>query len=612
MSALQETGRVEQDGGLKFYEQDIVQLDYIYTEDVIVDFDVRYNKPGFGLIVSVYDPWNGTGASSKRMLLAKVGSMECSFYEKTATGQELLKKESCTLVPDGKEYKFRFRKTGTMLYIYESVADDDKLLARCSIGESYDRFTLGIYSGAGNTVLSMNIEDDYPNAWGTSIKNTNGGRLSFEANGFTAENAENAIEVIRENIPLETGRYFLSFKTSPLGDGAKADCYVFPSKEPRIKAKEKNLLKLDEEKYDSQPYFDITNPQDVTVLFELQDCEIKNVAIKEDAREDYVSTGKKISARDGSFLQIALDKINSVHWKGTVDGIPEVGLDETPPYGIFVYDKHGLTKDACHIQYGKEYDFDLENYGSVWILEVRDGDDSLYYGSFPKGEPTAKIFFNVSGSISEISVTDTEGKKKDVIHQRTIHKSVPKDVESPVIIVGEDGVPFDISAAYRVLKDGSYYFTDWEREVFQARHTLNLQKEALGDTDVILYGLREEGDMTRIYDVEDEEHVNSIDAVTKRYDLVSGDHYTMPDGQTIVVDDEVGRKGYTAFIVDYLKKDSYAINEKDAYEVMVSTKDENAATYFDMADSGEIQEYKILDLAPADDRYIVLRRAEKA
>ena len=43
---------------------------------------------------------------------------------------------------------------------------------------------------------------------------------------------------------------------------------------------------------------------------------------------------------------------------------------------------------------------------------------------------------------------------------------------------------------------------------------------------------------------------------------------------------------------------------------MRSTKDEGTFICYDMKESGEIHEYKILDFTPEDDKYIVLRRPE--
>ena len=83
MRALQKNGRVEQAGGMKFYEQDVV-----------------YAMPGFGLVIKAYDRWAGAESVNGKKVVAKVGSMECSFYEKDAE-QALLKKESCLLSPDG-------------------------------------------------------------------------------------------------------------------------------------------------------------------------------------------------------------------------------------------------------------------------------------------------------------------------------------------------------------------------------------------------------------------------------------------------------------------------------------------------------------------------------
>ena len=610
MRALQKKGRVEQAGGMKFYEQDVVMLNYLYTEDVTVNVDVVYAMPGFGLVIKAYDRWAGAESVNGKKVVAKVGSMECSFYEKDAE-QALLKKESCLLSPDGEKHHLVFRKSGTNLYVYE----DKALLGRCAIGEDYDRYTLGIYSSAGNTVFRMDIKDSCPGSWGTSVQNTNGGRLSFTANGFKVENAENAAEVIQESILVPGGtdgkkRYFLSYKAVPVDGELHASCFVFPSKEPKIKAKEKNLLRYDKEKYGDAPYFDVDGDTEVTILFEVYSGEIKNVAIKEDWREDYVPSETEPRERSGSSLTVGLADVGCVTWLGHAEAIPVRKLDEEPTYGIIVYGKHGVSIDESHMEYNKDYRFRFKNNGDIWAFDIMDGDKTVCHESFVAGRPNFSIFSNVTGVIHDIEIEDLSGNKKSVMHQRTVHKSVPSDITSPIIVAGSDDVPFDLSASYRVLPDGSYYFTNWEREVFPVRQKLALARPALSDIDIVVYGLKEDGDMKKIYDVPDADHINSIDAVTERYDSISSDHFSLQKNQTIVLDDEISRKDYKGFIVDYLKQDSYAVNEKDGYEVTVSSKDNDTSTYYDLSESGEVHEYRVTGLSPADDSYIVLRKGE--
>ena len=612
MKALQKNGRVEQAGGMKFYEQDVVMLDYLYTEDVTVEMDVVYAMPGFGLVIEAYDRWAGTESVDGKKVVAKVGSMECSFYEKDAE-LLLLKKESCLLSPDGAKHHLVFRKSGTNLYVYE----DESLLGRCSIGEDYDRYTLGIYSSAGNTVVRMDIKDSCPGSWGTSVQNTNGGRLSFEANGFKVENAENAVEVIQENIPVAGGgdgkkRYFLTYNAVPVDGELHASCFVFPSNEPKIKAHEKSLLKYEKEKYGDTPYFDVDEDMDVTILFEVYSGEVKNIAIKEDWREDYVPSEAEPKERAGSCIKVGLADVGCVTWLGHVESIPVRKLDEEPTYGIVGYGKHGISIDESHMEYNKDYRFLFKNNGEIWGFDIMDGDRTICHKSFVAGQPNFSIFSNVTGVVHDIEIEDLAGKKKSVMHQRTAHKSVPSDITSPIIVTGSDDIPFDLSASYRVLPDGSYYFTNWEREVFSVRRKLALAHPALSDIDIVVYGLKEDGDMDKVYNIPDTDHVNSIDAVTERYDSISSDHFVLQRNQTIVMDDEASQKDYKGFIVDYLKQDSYAINEKNGYEVVVSSKDDDTNTYYDLSESGEIHEYKITDLSPEDDSYIVLRKgAEK-
>lgn len=598
---------------MRFYEQDVIMLSYLYTEDVTIDFDVDYAMPGFGIVFSAYNKWDGKTRSEAKMLLAKVGTLEFSVYEKVLGQQSRIHQESNTFQPDGKMHHIRFVKRGSYLYAFEDSVSGEDLLGQYNIGESYDRFYIGVYSNGGNTVQKMEIRDERPSEWNTNIENTNGGRVVFHQNGFEVDGAENAIEVIREDIPLDPGRYFFEYKTAPVDDECKVNAYVFPSSEPKIEAKEKNLLKLDEFHYGKIPYFDIAEKTHVTVLFQAYAGIVSGITIKKDPAQVFVSTNDQTDARAGSYLQINLKSLDSIRWTGTIYNVPYKEIDSQPVYSVFSYGKRQVNLDSGNINKNVSYDYELKLSGGVWIFRIFLGGKEVHYSAYVAGEESAKIFDNVSGKIEKITIVEKNGKERDVLYQRTIKKFVPASIQSPIIVTDHDSIPFDLSASYRKLPNGKYFFTNWEREVFKPDRILDLAKPLCGSTDIVLYGIRGSYNMDAIYDVPKKELVNSIDAVADQYDEITSDNYEIRKDQTIVISDTLNRTEYSAFIIDYLKNDNYAINkgENGEYELDIATAKEDINTLYDVSDGGEIHSYQLLDIeSPGDDNYIVLRRNE--
>lgn len=613
---LQKNARVETAGGMHFYEQDIVLLGYLYTSDIKVDFEVEYNMPGFGLVIASYTKGMDVMQEANRVTIAKVGNLDFHVFKREFGRQEEFYTESNFLVPDGKTHKIRFVKEGTYLSAYEVSEEKETRLGMCDLQDEQDRYYIGIYSNKGNTVKDIDIYDSRPREWMTNIHNTNGGRIGFQQDYFTIENADKPIEALQENIAINPGRYFLSYDMEPVNGVCDLEVFLFKSGEKNIKPEEKSLLKQDKEEYGESWYFDIDEACDITVLVRGMSGKIGRLAIKEDPLQDYVSTGELTEERTGSFLQVNLGNIQKVEWDGYVEDIPRNKLEEKIQHSIMTYGTTMVGLNETGIDLEKKYSFVLEKRGGTWIFTINDGDEQVYYKAFAEGEKEVRIFDNISGYIDKIITTDDKGEERNVLYQRTIRKYIPTEITSPIIITDKDDVPFDLSSAYRRLPDGRYYFTNWEREIFEPARSLSLAKKLNGSTDVIVYGVEQEFDWDKIYDVEDIDHVNSIDLFLKKYDQISSDLFSIKKDQYITLDDEVLEKKYKYYIIDYMKNDSYAINitvDGGMYEVDIATENENINTYYDMAQDGQVRMYKKLDAVdPQGDQYIVLRKNEAA
>lgn len=611
---LQKNARVETVEGMHFYEQDVVLLGYLYTSDIKVDFDIEYNMPGFGLVISSYTKGMDVMKESNHVTIAKVGNLDFDVYKREFGQQTHFYTESNFLIPDGKVHRIRFVKDGTYLSVYEVVGKEERRLGRCDLQDDQDRFYIGIYSNKGNTVRTMDVYDGRPREWMTNIQNSNGGRISFQQDYITIENADKPIEALQENITIKPGRYFLAFDTEPVNGTFDIEVFLFETDVKGIKPEKKNLLKKNVEEYGDVWYFDVDHACDVTVLARGRSGRIGRFAIKKDPLQDYVSTSANTEERTGSFLQINLINIQKVEWSGYVEDIPHNKLEESIQHSILTYGSTMIGLSETTIDLKKSYDFSLEKRGGTWLFEIKDGDSQVFYKAFAEGEKEVRVFDNLSGYIDKIVVTDDKGETRNVLYQRTIRKYIPTEITSPIIITDKDDVPFDLSSSYRKLPDGRYYFTNWEREVFEPTRNLSLEKKLNGSTDVIIYGVEQDYDASKIYDVEDIDHINSVDLFLKKYDQISADRFNIKKDQFITLDDEVLEHKYKSFIVDYMKNDSYTINtstDGSVYEVDIATENENINTYYDMAQDGQVRMYKKLDLiSPQDGQYIVLRKNE--
>ena len=614
---FQNNARVEHaDEGMRFYEQDIVLVTYIYDGDVTIETRVKYNMPGFGIVINSYNEHKTVDDEPMYGLLMKLGDASLSTYQQKFGQLARIHNDSCVITPDEKWHLLRFKKTGLYIYLYEVTDYEEKLIGYYKAKkEELNRFRIGIYSNKDNIVSKFDIYDNRPEFWFTNIQNTNGGRVSFAKDEICVEQAEKDIEIEQECISLPKGRYFFSYKTSPVDNILKADAYIFDSTEDKIHAKEKNLLKYDEKKYGDVPYFDIENEdKKVNLLIQANSALIDDPAIKDDPNQDYVSTEDKPLTKDGSYMILYTDKIKKAEITANVLRVPIFKMDEKTPYSVYTYADKPHTIVDLHVDTNKEYDYTFTLQKDGWHVEISSDGRVVYRATEPLNRGNITFFKDVSGYISRLIVTKRDGTVIDILNQRTSKKYVPATITSPIIVTDKNYEPFDLSASYRQLDDGKYIFTNWEREIFTPTENIYLNSPVNGDNNVILYGIKDELNTDNIYKIRDKGTINDIDYASKSYDILAGDVYSVIDGQNIHLNRNV-LKGYTSLVIDYLKRDSYAINlteDGNEYEVEISTTNNGATVMYDMTQSGEIRTYKILDgVSPADDTYLVLKKDEE-
>lgn len=172
-----------------------------------------------------------------------------------------------------------------------------------------------------------------------------------------------------------------------------------------------------------------------------------------------------------------------------------------------------------------------------------------------------------------------------------------------------------IAISYEKIEDFTYNFTNYEREIFSDEPRMITEKN-IADVNggITIYGCKTKPDIQYLYRIPSALMTNSIDLCVDEYDMLSGEVYEVNYANNEIKVAEDVRRMYPYFIVDYLKKDSYAINYRDdllQYEVDISMDDEKGILSYDMSDDGNTSNKKFTVIKPDHNKFIILRRREE-
>ena len=625
---LQDNSRIENINGLHFYEQDIVMLDYIYTNNVKIIMDADYRYPGLGIILAEYK--NDNVGESNNVFLLRIGNIEWSMINTNIDKQLKVAGGSCPLAPayTGNKISLTFTKSGKNIKIYLNNTSKTVELAEYTLKEDIANFRIGFYSNKGNTIFNADIYDDRPQFWFTSIKNSNGGRISFKKDTIKFEHGDKAMETEQEKILLYPGKYYLHYDVSEVINKSDIKCFLIPSQySSEIDAKKKNILNKD----NSFTVKEIEDTDDqrqlFNILFQCKHGTVSNICIKDNQNQSYVSTdGDSAVTKEGSKIIVHLDDIIKVRWTGLIEKIPDYKASEDIPYYIVKYGSYKSIKEDFGIKLNTEYNyiFELCNNNTQWKLNVNSDDENLNVSKLYTNNRqinTMEFFNNVQGYAQDIIITLKDNTEINVLLQKTYKKYVPIEIKSPILVIDEDENPFDLSSSYRYSESSSkYIFTNWEREYFNGNtEKLTTENKILAANDsCILYGIKKEIALDNIYNIKNNDAINDISLCSNSYDVISSEYFTVSNKRVIEISRNIHDRKYKYFILDYLKDDSYCVNivedknKNEIYEVDIATEKDKFTTLYDMSESGQIRTYKIMDnLNPKDDYYITLKKPEE-
>ena len=604
---LQPNSRINLEKGIKFYEQDILFDNYIYTGDFDIALTLDYASPGFGLGLT-----NSEGQSltdKEEVLLFKMGQKSVDVIHMNKDAQKTLATYNSAYAKTYTEdLKYTLQKRGAEFTLY--IGEQKVCVFKAP--NDFNTYNLIYYSNKDNEIKNINIASSIPYGWVTNMQNTNGGYIWFYRDAFEFKYCNGEAEIEQPDIYLNYGKYYLKYET-------EGDCdivpYVFLSEDERLLDERKNILSPIDNS------FRIDRPQKISLKFEGTSGKIKKIRITTQKDNEYIRTspdkGEKVEI-GGSKIRLLLDLIESAEWTGLVKNAPGSTHNNPVDYSLieFGVNSYGLfdLDIAQEVEYRYKYKdkkLTIENmYGKV-IKEIKITNNSL------------TIFRNVNAIIKDFVVKDIYGNDTNIVVENTIKKYAPGTIYSPIIVLDENEQPLDLSSSYRVYnKNGKdyYWFTNTEREYFEPAHMIRLTKQPSHKTGtIIVYGIRKEStvDMNNILRIP-KEGLDTIDAFANYYDILFEKdlRYINKKYKEIRLTDI---SDYKLIVVDYLKEDSYAINyrhEFNSYEIDISIADdkETSVVYNNAAENKNgitfINEYRYVNTntVPSEDCYIVIGR----
>lgn len=604
---LQPNSRINLDNGIKFYEQDILFDNYIYTGDFDIALTLNYANPGFG--VGLTNSEGKTLSDKEEVLLFKLGQKSVDVIHMNKDAQKVLATYNSAYAKTYTEdLTYTLQKRGAEFTLY--VGEQKVCLFKAP--SEFETYNLIYYSNKDNQIKNINIASSIPYGWVTNMQNTNGGYIWFYRDAFEFKHCNGEAEIEQPDIYLSYGKYYLKYET-------EGDCdivpYIFLSQDERLLDERKNILNPIDNS------FILDNSQKISLKFEGTSGKIKKIRITTQKENDYIRTspdkGEKIEI-GGSSIKLDLSLIKTASWTGKVNHAP--GLDHNNPidYSILSFDAYSYGLFDLDIAQEVDYKYRYED-KKITIYTMQD----KIIKEYKIKNNILTIFKNINAVIKDFVVIDIYGNDTNIIVENTIKKFAPGTIYSPIIVLDENDQPLDLSSSYRVYSKNNkdyYWFTNTEREYFEPAHLIRLTNMPSHKTGTIIaYGIKKESSLNldNILRIP-KEGLDSIDMCANYYDIIFEKdlRYINKDYKEIRFNDI---SDYKLIIVDYLKEDSYAINYRhdlNSYEIDISTKEdkETSVIYNNAAENKDgitfINEYKYVDtkVVPSEDCYIVLGR----
>lgn len=584
---IQKNSRVEFANGIKFYEQDLLYDDYIYSGSSTISVTLDYKNTGFG--IALISSTSSTLTNSNAVLLFRIRHKALEVIYKENDAQTILATYNATAAKTVTEdLLFTIAKNNNA---YEIKIGSQKL-ATFNCPYEMNNYYIGYYSNKDNVIKHINIASSVPYGWIINMDRTNGGYIEFYRDAFELKHCNGIAELEQINIPLKKGRYYLKY------DLIDSDivAYIMHSEDERTNDDEKQMLKPDGS-------FDITSDCNVSLKFKGTKGMLKNMTITTSKYNDYLRTSPDYEVTksiDSSYLKIFLDDVQNFSFDGIVNHAP--GNDHYSPEDYSIININGIS-------YGL-YDLNIAT-GISYYYIYKDkkllifNQKNLLVSTIEINDATEIILYNnVNGKMTNFIITNMDGETINITIENTIKKYLPGAIKSPIVVVDEElGEPLDLSGSYRwFYKNGNkhYFFTNTEREYFKPDYKLKMSSPILDKLGTVtVYGIKKHSrfDLDELLHIE-KEGLDNIDNCADIYDVIFEENLHSINKQTGEIRLE-SIDDYQYIVVDYIKEHSYCVNyryEMNSYEVDIAVNDNaDICMYYDniiqFTTKGRIQEY---------------------
>lgn len=610
---IQENCRIENFNGYKFYEQDILYDDYMFSNDIELTINLDYVSPGFGIALVDNE---GYSIKEKRFAyLFKIGYKEASIYYSTQDSKTLIKQLSNKDIFTIQEnMKFTFIKQSKKVII----KINDKVIFTEYINKSIDKYNIGYYSNVGNIINNISIASAVPDKWTVNMANTQGGYIKFYSNSFELKDCKYPAEIEQSKIKLKPGKYYLKFNSLAINNIFDIKYYINLSNDNSLFDEQKNIIN-----YKDNSFFLLTESE-VNLKFVGKNGIIKNISISDDKDDNFIPTYDNNYTFKGSYIDIYLTDLKKIKWTGIVNRTPG-HLTSNEIFGLILDTKNIITPQMANLVFNKEYDFEFIKDNYIFNVINKTNNKIIYTYQLKNLNNKITIFKNITATISSLILIKSNGEEINVNLQDEYKKYVNANISGPIIITDEYDNPLDLSSSYRLChyKDYSkYIFTNHEREYFKSQKKLILENKILNMQDTVrIFGIPKTAkyDLNKIYDVV-EDNINSIDLMTNNYDLLFESQVLLVDKiKNIIYLKPEQIEKYELIIVDYLKANSYCINyhyDKHIYEVNISSLNDNNKMIYDskvLLENDDkiitqVRDYKLTNINGNTNGYVVIRK----
>lgn len=606
---LQENCRIEKFNGYRFYEQDVLFDDYMFSNDIQLTIDLDYVSPGFGIALIDNE---GFSIKEKRFsYLFKIGYKEASIYYATKEKNTLIKqvsiKEAYTIQ---EKMKFIFIKQGKKV----TIKINDVVVLSEYTNKSIDKYNIGYYSNIGNIINSISIASAVPDDWTINMNNTQGGYIKFFNNSFELKDCKHPAEIEQSKISLKPGKYFLKYEKENVDDSFDIMHYVHKSDDEGFFDKEKNILNKDDS-------FFLMTETEVNLKFVGKQGIVKKILISDDPEDTFIPTENGNFTFEGSYIDVFLTDIKKIKWKGSVSRTPG-HLTTSEIFCLIMDSKTIITPQMTPIVFNKDYEFEFSK--DTYNFTIKYGKDIIYTHQLKNLNNKLTLFKNITAIMTSLILVKNSGEEINVNLQDEYKRYVNANITGPIIVLDQYDNPLDLSSSYRLSHYDThkkYIFTNHEREYFTSQKKLIIENKILNQQDTVrVFGIPKTAkyDLDKIYHI-NEDNINSIDLMTDRYDVLWEKDVLLVDkikGMIYLTPDQIEK--YEIIIVDYLKDNSYCLNyhyDKHVYEVNISSlQKDNKMIYDSKVLFGgdkkitQVRDYKITNINGNTNGYIVIRK----